>query len=131
MTSCPHEPLVDCNLLTQYFARGEGENESFKTLIRGQTGERYSPYFEVAKTLGLSSKLVSKLTSRVMANGDRSTKVNIGLSVKFEAKALKVIGYSRKTDRYWEFSQSTVDLIREYKVIEAKISNVGMLSLCL
>lgn len=60
--------------------------------------------------------MVSKLTSRVMAVDDRSAKMNLGLSVKFEAKALKVIGYSRRTDRHWEFSQSTVDLIREYKV---------------
>ena len=57
--------------------------------------------------------MVSKLTSRVMAVGG---KINLGLSVKFEAKAQKVIDYSRKTDRYWEFSQTTVDLIKEYKV---------------
>ena len=50
-------------------------------------------------------------------DGDRSGKLNLGLSVKFEAKALKVIGYSRRTDRHWEFSQSTVDLVKEYKVI--------------
>lgn len=116
----------------QYFAQGEGENEKFKALIRGQAGERYYPSFEVAKILGLSSKVVSKLTSRVMAiDGDRSAKVNLGLSVKFEAKALKVIGYSRKTDRHWEFSQSTVDLIREYKVADVRALNVGMLNLCL
>jgi len=42
-------------------------------------------------------------------------KINLGLCIKFEAKALKVIGYSRRTDRYWEFSRPTVDLIREYK----------------
>jgi len=48
-------------------------------------------------------------------DGDRG-KVNLGLSVKFEGKAQKVIDYSRKTDRYWEFSQTTVDLIKEYKV---------------
>jgi len=67
--------------------------------------------------------VVSKLTSRVMAvDEDRSGKmVNLGLSVKFEARAQKVIDYSRKTDRYWEFSQTTVDLIKEYKVIGANI----------
>jgi 5'-3' exoribonuclease 1 len=54
-------------------------------------------------------------------DGDRSGKINLGLSVKFEAKAQKVIDYSRKTDRYWEFSQTTVDLIKEYKVTGAKI----------
>ena len=53
---------------------------------------------------------------------DRSGKmINLGLNVKFEARAQKVIDYSRKTDRYWEFSQTTVDLIKEYKVIGASI----------
>lgn len=60
-------------------------------------------------------------------DGDRSGsgKINIGLSVKFEAKALKVIGFSRKTNRYWEFSQSALDLIREYKVTGAKMLNAS------
>lgn len=42
-------------------------------------------------------------------------KNNLGLSLKFEAKALKVINYSRKEGRNWEYSQNTVDLIREYR----------------
>ena len=54
-------------------------------------------------------------------DGDRSGKINLGLSVKFEAKAQKVIDYSRKADRYWEFSEITVALIKEYKVIGANI----------
>lgn len=61
--------------------------------------------------------MVSKLTSSVMAvDEDRSGKINLGLSVKFEGRSQKVIDYSRKTDRYWEFSQTTVALIKEYKV---------------
>ena len=113
-----HKPVV--NYWTQYFAQDKDENEKFKGLVRSQAGERYYPSFEVAKIVGLSSKAVSKLTSRVMAvDRDRSGKVNLGLSVKFEGKAQKVIDYSRKTDRYWEFSQATVDLIKEYKVAGA------------
>jgi hypothetical protein len=49
----------------------------------------------------------------ITSNGQ---KTNIGLSLKFEAKALKVIGYSRKDGRYWEFSEKAVKLIRDYKV---------------
>lgn len=45
-----------------------------------------------------------------------SSKNNLGLSLKFEAKSLKVVDYSRKEGRHWEFSERTVDLIREYKV---------------
>lgn len=99
------------------------ENERFKALVRDQPGERYYPSPDVAKIVGLSPRVISKLTSRVIAlDGDRSGsgKVNLGLSVKFEGKSQKVIDYSRKTYRYWEFSQATVDLIKEYKVTNAK-----------
>jgi hypothetical protein len=54
-------------------------------------------------------------------DGDRSGKMNLGLSVKFEGRAQKVVDYSRKIDRNWEFSQITVDLIREYKVTCIKL----------
>lgn len=43
-------------------------------------------------------------------------KNNLGLSLKFEAKALKVVNYSRKEGRNWEYSQLAVDLIKEYRV---------------
>ncbi|KAF9781094.1 exonuclease II [Thelephora terrestris] len=98
------------------FAQGEDENERFKALVRSQPSERYYPFFAVAKIVGLSQKVVSRLTSRVMAiDGDHVGKINLGLSVKFEAKAQKVIGYSRKVSQHWEFSEKTVDLIKEYK----------------
>ena len=59
-------------------------------------------------------------------DGRRS--VNLGLSIKFEAKGLKVIGYSRKANRHWEFSQLTVDLIKEYKVAGSKVLSAGFLN---
>ncbi len=43
-------------------------------------------------------------------------KVNLGLSLKFEAKALKVADYTRKDGRHWEYSDKALELIREYKV---------------
>lgn len=44
------------------------------------------------------------------------SKTNLGLSLKFEGKGLKVMGYSRKLERGWEFSDLAVKLIQEYKV---------------
>lgn len=49
----------------------------------------------------------------VCSDGSKS---NLGLSLKFEAKALKVIEYSRKDSRVWEFSDKAIQLIEEYKV---------------
>jgi len=64
-------------------------------------------------------------------DGGRSGNINLGLSIKFEAKARKVIDYSRRTDRYWEFSQTTVALIEEYKVTDAKVLWAVFLIPCL
>lgn len=64
-------------------------------------------------------------------DADRSGKVNLGLSVKFEGKSQKVIDYSRKTDRYWEFSQETVALVKEYKVTGLCLECLSLItSLC-
>lgn len=50
-----------------------------------------------------------------MVGQDRQ-KTSIGLSLKFEAKGLKVVDYTRKEGRYWEYSEKAVELIKEYKV---------------
>ncbi|KAF9778851.1 exonuclease II [Thelephora terrestris] len=113
------------SVILAYFAQDKDENEKFKNLIREQVSESYYPLRDVAEIVGLSPKVVSKLTSRVMAvDGDRSGKMNLGLSLKFEGRAQKVVDYSRKPDRYWEFSQITVDLIREYKEKFPELSEV-------
>lgn len=39
---------------------------------------------------------------------------NLGLNLKFEAKKLKVLGYSRRGDAGWEFSPKAVQLLRDY-----------------
>lgn len=68
--------------------------------------------------LGISGHALSKITASFMVLTGDGHKNNVGLSLKFEAKSLKVIGYSRKNGRYWEFSDKAVQLIQEYKVCE-------------
>ena len=63
----------------------------------------------------------------MVVDADCSEKINIGLGVRFEAEAQKVIGYSRKAGGYWEFSWTTMALIREYKVTGANILCLGIL----
>ena len=63
----------------------------------------------------MSPKAISKITSSFMVITSDGQKNDLGLRLKFEARALKVIDYSRKDQRYWEFSDKTVDLLREYK----------------
>jgi hypothetical protein len=64
-------------------------------------------------------------------------KINLGLSLKFEMKRLKVIGYSRKDGRNWEFSDVAIQLILDYKVtrkrfqpVAPKVDRILSISLC-
>jgi 5'-3' exoribonuclease 1 len=80
--------------------------------------ERLSPYtpsYAVARDLHLNALAMSKLTSSmsVQANGKRE---NLGLNLKFESKQLKVLGYSRKSNGGWEYSQAAIALIQQYMI---------------
>jgi 5'-3' exoribonuclease 1 len=100
----------------QFFPNEKAENERFTNIAKNRVSTRYFPSFKVAEMLGLSGHALSKITSSFMVVTSDGQKHNLGLSLKFEAKGLKVIGYSRKMDRYWEFSERAVELMREYKV---------------
>ncbi|KAL8667788.1 MAG: hypothetical protein Q9202_000252 [Teloschistes flavicans] len=75
----------------------------------------YTPSFAVAKMLGLNPLVLSKILSAFQVIVDDS-KVNVGLNLKFEAKGLKVLGYSRKNATGWEFSQKAIKLVQQYMV---------------
>ena len=75
----------------------------------------YTPSYAVARMLGLNPLVLSKITSAfqvILAEG----KVNLGLNLKFEAKRLKVLGYSRRGPNGWEFSNKAIQLVQEYMV---------------
>ncbi|KAF3926712.1 hypothetical protein ABW21_db0204659 [Orbilia brochopaga] len=73
----------------------------------------YVPSYAVARNFKMSSLVLSKVTSSFQVQVD-DQRQNLGLNLKFEAKKLKVLGYSRKGATGWEFSQKAIDLIREY-----------------
>jgi 5'-3' exoribonuclease 1 len=78
--------------------------------------ERLSPYipsFAVAKMLRLHPLALSKLTSSLSVNSG-GLRLNLGLNLKFEAKKLKVLGYSRKANSGWEYSHKAIELIQQY-----------------
>lgn len=65
--------------------------------------------------VGISGRALGKITSSFMVITSDNQKTNLGLSLKFEAKSLKVIDYSRKEGRNWDYSEKAVELLREYK----------------
>ncbi|OAX79226.1 hypothetical protein ACJ72_06455 [Emergomyces africanus] len=75
----------------------------------------YSPSFAIARSLNLNPLTLAKITSSftVVLDGQR---INLGLNLKFEAKKLKVLGYSRRGPTGWEFSEKAIALIQQYMI---------------
>lgn len=93
----------------------KNDNQQLSELVRTRKSASYFPSYRVGEMLGLSGHAISKVTSSFMVTSG-GQKVNLGLSIKFESKGLKVVGYSRKVNgRIWEFSQRAVELMDEYK----------------
>jgi hypothetical protein len=83
----------------------------------------YYPSFKASGQVGLSGRALSRITSSLMVITSDGQKNNIGLSLKFEAKSLKVIDYTRKDGRHWEFSEKAIELIHQYKASPDAISH--------
>ena len=75
----------------------------------------YTPSYAVSRMLNLNPLVLSKLTSSFFVNSS-SLKLNLGLNLKFEGKKLKVLGYSRRAESGWEYSQKAIDLIQQYMI---------------
>ncbi|CDF90186.1 ZYBA0S06-02674g1_1 [Zygosaccharomyces bailii CLIB 213] len=76
---------------------------------------KYYPSFIVAKKLQLHPLFLSRITSRFMVTDQQGKNINVGITVKFEGRHQKVLGYARRNYRGWEYSNLTVDLINEYR----------------
>ncbi|KAI9330895.1 XRN 5'-3' exonuclease N-terminus-domain-containing protein [Zopfochytrium polystomum] len=78
--------------------------------------DRYTSSYQVAKMLGISTIVLSKLTSSLLMSSKKADqKINIGLNLKFDGKSKKVLGYTRKTAAGWEYSTKAVSLVQDYK----------------
>ncbi|GAM83983.1 hypothetical protein ANO11243_019730 [Dothideomycetidae sp. 11243] len=81
--------------------------------LRQERSNPYTPGFAVAKMLGLQPLVLSKITSSFRV-GSSGLQLNLGLNLKFEARKQKVLGYSRKGERGWEYSNKAISLIADY-----------------
>jgi 5'-3' exoribonuclease 1 len=85
-----------------------------KQIISSQV---YIASFVLAKQLKIPNLVLSRVTSSMTVNCMRLKKSwNLGLEMKFEGKQLKVLGYTRKGERGWEFSNAAKDLIVSFMV---------------
>ena len=94
--------------------KGREEDFASKIIHNAQNGNQWVPSYMVAKQLGLHPLILSKITSSYFVSTVGGLRVNLGLNLKFEAKKLKVLGFSRKSQSGWEFSANAIGLIVEY-----------------
>lgn len=76
---------------------------------------KYYPSFDVAKKLKINPLFLSKITSGYMIEDAKGRKVNIGLELKFEARRMKVLGFTKKSGKFWEYSPLAIQLLSDYK----------------
>lgn len=85
---------------------------------------KYYPSFDICRSLGINALFLSKLTSGFMIENDLikgGRRVNVGLELKFDAKRIKVLGYTEKNGKFWTFSPWAIKLVEDYK---SKFPNV-------
>ncbi|KAJ9302887.1 hypothetical protein DTO271G3_261 [Paecilomyces variotii] len=86
--------------------------------VHARNAERlfpYTPSFIIARNLHLNPLALAKITSSFTVDVD-GQRVNLGLNLKFEAKKQKVLGYSRRGESGWEFSQKAIELVQQYMI---------------
>lgn len=100
----------------QYFPTEQQENRLFTQIVVTRPSGHYYPSPVLSRRLGMSPLALSRITSSLLVMLEDGSKTNIGLALKFESKGLKVLGYSRRNDRGWEFSETTAKALEKYKV---------------
>ncbi|KAF9269154.1 hypothetical protein L218DRAFT_851419 [Marasmius fiardii PR-910] len=113
------------SVILAFFPSDKAERTKFKEIVEASSipavspnpYSAYIPSYIAANQVSLSGRALSKITSSFMVLTSDNQKHNLGLCLKYEAKSLKVIGYTRKDregGRHWEYSQKALALIREY-----------------
>jgi hypothetical protein len=94
--------------------KGKEAEFGHETVKNNNAMSRYTPSFAVAKMLNLHPLVLSKITSSFSVSALGLPRLNLGLNLKFESKKLKVLGYSRRSDKGWEFSDKAIELLSTY-----------------
>ncbi|KAM0788250.1 hypothetical protein ACM66B_001401 [Microbotryomycetes sp. NB124-2] len=97
-----------------FFPSDKAERYVFRQRIATAGEGNYTPAHALNRILRMSGLALAKITSSVIIH-HKNQKINIGLNLKFEAKSQKVLGYSRKGESGWEFSDEAITLIQDYK----------------
>ncbi|KAB2578160.1 5'-3' exoribonuclease 1 [Lasiodiplodia theobromae] len=96
-------------------AKGKEQDFGKQIVKKAESQANYRPSYAVARQLQMNPLALSRVTSSLSVNSS-GLRLNLGLNLKFEAKKLKVLGYSRKGETGWEYSPKAIDLITQYMI---------------
>jgi 5'-3' exoribonuclease 1 len=86
-----------------------------RDIVKQSESEKpYFPSYTVATVVNMRPLPLSKIMSSFTVVVD-GTRMNLGLSLKFEARRQKILGYSRRVPEGWQFSDKALALVNEYK----------------
>ncbi|XP_065061196.1 5'-3' exoribonuclease 1-like [Rhopilema esculentum] len=92
----------------------------FEDVINNQTklSDRYFSLDAAARRVGLSSRLLSKITGNILVTKNSASmsesRTNIGLKLKFSGRNREVLGYARRDEEGWSFSENAIDVLCSY-----------------
>ena len=84
--------------------------------------EAYSSLYTSASAVSLNSKVFARITGTVLIAlgekrfpiSDHSSKVNVGLQLKFPKSNEELHGYTKHARNTWLYSQQAIDLVNSY-----------------
>ncbi|XP_058822871.1 5'-3' exoribonuclease 1 isoform X2 [Topomyia yanbarensis] len=90
--------------------------------INEQAKSHYLGIQDAASVIGISPNLLCRLSSTILivtggrrsVNVDERGKMNIGLQIRMVTQNEETVGYTKKVDRMWMFSEKAIRLIAEY-----------------
>ncbi|KAI7872693.1 XRN 5'-3' exonuclease N-terminus-domain-containing protein [Spinellus fusiger] len=89
---------------------------NFASIVKNQEHNMvYVPSYDLCVQLKINGLCLSRITSSVQIKNKTNQRVHVGLSLKFESKQQKVMGYTRKNaNGVWEYSEKAIALIEDY-----------------
>ncbi|KAF5348596.1 hypothetical protein D9756_009690 [Leucocoprinus leucothites] len=84
--------------------------------VLAELSSEYLPSYQVADLLHISPLALGKITSSFFVRvGLDDFRVNIGLDLKFNGKGIRVVGYTKKEGKHWQYSDKAIALVKSYQ----------------
>ena len=123
---------VDKNVEKSIKVKFDEINEPEMEHVKQQSAQHYMSVDDVAKKLGFSTNVISRITGTIYlllshskkAKKSRKKKevkparvqkkVNVGLCLKFNKRKEEIFGWSKSVDDEWFFSSDTIEVLEKY-----------------